>query len=357
MEKYSLIVKTADAEIRALENIPQEHISKLLPIIELTRGRKITRDNQVFYPFDKRLDKLKKVFKGIEVCIDVTSEDSLASPETKMLYNPKDGYAQWISFLTRLKEENVFSNIIPTILWNYNDPYFQENISRQISSLVELFGVVAYRNPIEDDNFYDDLTEFLAETPTIFILDCGYVPQASYNNVAERCIARISNIKSIFRDPDTKYIIASTSYPNNVRMFGDLNTDVLKLTEIDLYNAVAKIHPDIYYGDYGTINPIRNDTIIMAHGWRPRIDVALKDVVFYYRQKRPTGITSYAGTYIQVAKACVNDKSFPPDTNNIWGLRQIQLCADGSVPSSSPSFWISVRMNTHIQQQILSRFL
>lgn len=60
MEKYSLIVKTADAEIRALENIPQEHISKLLPIIELTRGRKITRDNQVFYPFDKRLDKLKK---------------------------------------------------------------------------------------------------------------------------------------------------------------------------------------------------------------------------------------------------------------------------------------------------------
>lgn len=357
MEKYALIVKTGEAEIRALENIPQDRISKIFPIIELTRGRKITRDNQVFYPFDKRLDKLKNVFNGQDVCIDVTSEELLSSPETRMLYNPTNGYANWTSFLRRLKEEGVFNTITPTILWNYNDPNFHENISRQISTLIEHFGVVAYRNPIGDDNLYDDITDFLAEIPTVFILDCEYVPQASYNNVAERCIARFSNIKSIFKHSGTRYFLASTSYPNNVSMFGDLNNDVLKLTEIDLYNAVSKIHPEIYYGDYGSINPIRNDTIIMARGWIPKIDVSLKDVVFYHRQRRPAGITSYSGTYIQVAKSCVSDKNFPEDINNIWGLRQIQLCASGSVPSSSPSFWISVRMNTHIQQQILSRFL
>lgn len=357
MKKYTLIVKTGEAEIRALENIPKERISRLFPIIELTRGRKITRDNHIFYPFDKRLEKLKNVFQGQDVCIDVTSEELLSSSETRMLYNPTNGYANWVSFLYKLKEEGIFNNITPTILWNYNDPNFHDNISRQIASLIDLFGVVAYRNPIVDDNLYDDITDFLAEIPTVFILDCEYVPQASYNNVAERCIARFSNVKSIFKHTDTKYILASTSYPNNVNMFGDLNNDVLKLTEVDLYNTVLKTHSDVYYGDYGSINPIRNDTIIMARGWIPKIDVALKDVVFYYRQRRPSGITSYSGTYIQVAKSCVNDESFPSDINNIWGLRQIQLCASGSVPSSSPSFWISVRMNTHIQQQILSRFL
>lgn len=356
---YCLIVKTGEAEIRALENIPKKYISKVLPIIELTRGRKITRNNQALYPFDKRLDKFKTIFKGQDVCLDVTSDDSLSSPETRYLFDPQNGYKNWISFLDNLKEENVFNQIIPSILWNFNDSDFQNNIKRQIASLIDKFGIVAYRNPIEDENVYDDIIDFLSDIPTFFILDCGYVPQASYNNVAEKCMARLNNIcsKSLFQHPDTQYILASTSYPNNVGMFGDFETDTLRLTEIDLYEAVRNKYPEVRYCDYGSINPIRNDAIIMSRGWIPKIDVSLERTVYYHRQRRPKGTSSYSGTYIQVANSCVMDTRFPSDTKEIWGLRQIQLCAEGSVPSSSPSYWISVRMNTHIQQQILNRFL
>ena len=354
MEKYNIIVKTAEAEIRALENVSSEHITQLFPIIELTRGRKVTRNNVATYPFEKRLEKLKKIFKDQDICIDVTSDPQLASPETKALFNPKNGYENWIKFLIRLKDEGVFRSITPTILWNFedNEDDFEENIKAQISALTNEFGMVAYRNSIEEDSgFYDDLETFLSDTPLIFILDCEYVPRASFRNVAERCIVRFNHLNKILTNKQNKYILTSTSFPNNVTEFGVHERELLTLSEIDLFNTVKAKHPYILYGDYGSINPTRNDTITMSRGWVPRIDVSLPTEVLYHRQKKPKGVTAYADTYIQVAKSCLADEKYPQNIKDSWGLRQIVLCAAGSVPSSSPSFWISVRMNTHIMQR------
>lgn len=358
MGKYNIIIKTGEAELRALEHIPSEYVASVFPIIELTRGRKITKNNSATYPFEKRLERIKKIFIGQEVCIDVTSETTLSSPETEALFSPKNGYKNWIDFLIKLKNENVFSRIIPTVLWNFNDPNFEENISLQISSLINEFGLVAYRNSIEENNdFYNDIESFLKEIPLLFILDCEYVPRASVQNVAQRCIARLNNLKSILEKGKVKFILVSTSYPNNVTEFGDLDNDVLALSEIDLYKAVATTHSEVLYGDYGSINPIRNDAIVMARGWVPKIDVSLPDKVFYHRQRRPKGVTAYADTYIHVAKSCISDEMYPKHLSTIWGLQQIELCADGSVPSASPSFWLSVRMNTHIMQRLKSNII
>jgi len=357
MEKYNIIVKTAEAEIRALENVSSEHITQLFPIIELTRGRKVTRNNVATYPFEKRLDKLKNIFKNQDVCIDVTSDPQLASPETKALFNPKNGYENWIKFLMRLKEEGVFSSITPTILWNFedNEGDFENNIKAQISALTNEFGTIAYRNSIEEDSgFYDDLETFLSDTTLLFILDCEYVPRASFRNVAERCIVRFNHLNKILTNRQNKYILISTSFPNNVTEFGDYEREILTLSEIDLFTTVKAKHPYILYGDYGSINPTRNDTITMSRGWVPRIDISLPAEVLYHRQRRPKGVTAYADTYIQVAKLCLADEKYPQNIKDSWGLKQIELCAVGSVPSSSPSFWISVRMNTHIIQRFQS---
>lgn len=43
MGKYNIIIKTGEAEIRAIEHLPKEVTSSVYPIIELTRGRKITK--------------------------------------------------------------------------------------------------------------------------------------------------------------------------------------------------------------------------------------------------------------------------------------------------------------------------
>ena len=120
-----------------------------------------------------------------------------------------------------------------------------------------------------------------------------------------------------------------------------------KIPKIEL----PKIIPDIsiMYSDYGSINPIRNDNVIMANGWRPRIDVPLETEIFYYRRRKvPKG---YAVTYSLVAVDATRDRRFPSEIKN-WGINQIIIAADGASPGSSPSFWISVRMNIYIEQQL-----
>ena len=53
--KYTVIIKTGEAEIRALENTSSNLLQYILPVIEITRGRKITKNEIETYPFDKRL--------------------------------------------------------------------------------------------------------------------------------------------------------------------------------------------------------------------------------------------------------------------------------------------------------------
>lgn len=352
--KYWTIVKTGEAEIRALENIPKEVLSKTLPLIEITRGRKITKGKTEMYPFEKRLSKLKEIYHGQTVAIDVTSEESLSSPEVDYLYMPESGYKNWIDFLLQLKDENIFTEIIPTILFNFDDIDFERNIVQQIHSLKSNFKTILYRSSIADENCYEDI-EFIGkeidDNNLKIIIDCGYVPQASYKNVSNKCIARISNIKKMVASK-YEYIIASTSFPNNVSDLGDSDSDTFSISEINMYNEILSTHNDVIYADYASINPIRNDTIRMARGWIPRIDVPLKDVIYYYKKRRPKGIRAYASTYTQVARLARSDYRFPHNLSENWGIAQILSCAEGGAPSASPSFWISVRMNIHITQQV-----
>lgn len=351
--KYWIIIKTGEAEIRALENISKDVLSYTLPLIEITRGRKITKNKIETYPFEKRLSKLKNIYKGQTIAIDVTSENSLSSPEVDYLYNPDSGYKNWVNFLIQLKNENVFERIIPTVLFNFEDDNFEENIVKQIQELESNFKTLLYRSDISDENCYEDIeiiNKYIANSNLKIIIDCGYVPQASYQNVAEKCVARINNLKSIITS-SCEYIVASTSFPNNVRDLGDLETDTFSISEIDMYNIILQTHNDIIYADYASINPVRNDTITMARGWIPRIDVPLDKTIFYYKKRRPKGVSAYASTYIQVAQLAYSDFRFP-HTLNIWGIEQICSCAKGGAPSASPSFWIAVRMNIHIAQQV-----
>ncbi|EEC96238.1 hypothetical protein PRABACTJOHN_02363, partial [Parabacteroides johnsonii DSM 18315] len=210
------------------------------------------------------------------------------------------------------------------------------------------------RNDISDENCYDDfelIKQELVDINFYVLLDCGYTPQASYRNVALKCIARIKNLHSIL-DDRINYIVCSTSFPNNVRDLGDVDSDTFSISEIDIYNLISEQCSNIIYGDYASINPVRNDTITMARGWIPRIDTPLERSIFYYKQRRPKGVSAYASTYIQVAQQTVRDSRFPKAIEDNWGVEQIRSCAKGGAPSSSPSFWISVRMNIYIEQQI-----
>ena len=224
----------------------------------------------------------------------------------------------------------------------------------QVKNIKKYFKSILYRNSIADENCYDDfelIKDELVGVNLYVLVDCGYTPQASYRNVALKSVARITNLQSIL-DENVNYIICSTSFPNNVRDLGDVDSDTFSISEIDIYDIVKQECNNVIYGDYASINPIRNDTVVMARGWIPRIDTPLETSIFYYKQRRPRGVSAYASTYIQVAQLTVQDPRFPMSIENNWGIEQIKACAKGGAPSSSPSFWISVRMNIYIAQQL-----
>ncbi len=355
-EKYCLIVKTGEAEIRAIQNSAPNVLQYLFPVIEITRGRSKTVNNITSAPFSNRLQKLKEAFKDMCVGIDITSSEALSSPEVDELYDPTDGYDNWFQFLMSLKKEGCFSEIVPTIVVNNEDEDFDDNLLGQVKSLTSEFSTLIYRTSIEDDiSCYEDLTlikSYLDKKQLIVVLDCGYTPQASYVNASEKCIARINNIKRIITQNIT-FVVTSTSFPDNISDIGDNLTDEFNTTEVSLVNKVQdKCGSDIVYGDYGSISVKRNDNVVMARGWIPRIDIPTGKSTFYFKQRRPKGTTAYSSTYINVANLVVKDPRFPYKLSN-WGVRQVIECAKGATPSSSPSFWISVRMCIHIEQQVL----
>lgn len=358
-KKYCVIAKTAQAELRAMLNLSKDVLDKILPIVELTRGRKVTSKDKkiVTYPYNKLIDRIKEIYRGFDIAFDVTSIESLSSPEIDELFDYSSGYAKWIQLLDGLMSDKPFKSVIPSVLLNYDDKDFEKNVISELHQLNTRFDSIMYRYSIDNEYGIEDLKLITVNFPKtkelLVVVDCEYVPVASISSTVIACNTIISHIKSVLGDRNYKIVLASTTYPNNVAETNNKYADDIPLREIDLYNEVLKENKDVIYGDYGTVNPKRNDNIIMANGWLPKIDVALQTIVYYNRRRRPSGTTAYSSTYEQVARLATSDSRFPFSLIDIWGIRQIIDCSMGAIPSSQPSFWISVRMNTHICQQVI----
>ena len=347
-------MKTGDAELRALENTSID-FSKVLPIIELTRGRKSKSDK--IGNISKRIDKLAHIFSDEVICLDITSSESLSNPEIDELYSPEGGYNNWIQFLKEIDSQNLFKEVIPIILVDTMDDELEKNLLQQVKQLSNNFDKLMYRNNILDDGCYDDIniiSEYINSNGLdfSFVIDCEYVPSGAFRNTKDLVITRIKKIRA--KIPSSHFIVLSTSFPRYVSDIGNDDYDIFPLNEIDIFKGVAQEHPDVLYGDYGSINPIRNDTVTMTRGWIPRIDVPTLNGIYYYRIKNT--IKDYALTYTKVARKVYYDKKFPKELLGNWGIKQIEICKDGDAPGSSPSFWISVRMSIYIAMQLKHRF-
>lgn len=236
---------------------------------------------------------------------------------------------------------------------NYDDSDFELNLKRQLDSLSGSFAELLCRHSLYNKAAIEDVKLIHAHLPDtcrlLVVVDCGWIPAASYADPAKLCIARVKQLKEVLEGRMYAIAVCATTFPNNVSEMGNDAADTFALKEIDLFEEVQKVHSNVIYGDYGSINPVRNDQVFMARGWIPRVDVPLEKSVYYYRERK--GARSYADTYTSIARMAVRDSRFPSD-REAWFFRQIENCALGDAPSSRPSFWISVRMNAHIAQQI-----
>ena len=384
-DNYFLHLKTSQAEVRAWRKISAEDKTKITPILEISKGRQKRRKNNEgpkIYDFGKILDDIVEDFSNgsnqliVDIDVDdiesIETKDKESNEELTKYISPDNGYQGWTDLLNKIEssfQENNrnhnFPNIIPNLLCNPkgdpNEHYM--SIRKQFRRLARKFSCIAYRVPVEDIHFINDLKALKEDIngytdsgKTFYlILDHQHVTPHNVEIRASNTIKLIAETRYIINFP--KIVILASSFPRSVTDIGGDTYGEIRNEEVHLYDRVARLNqgnPPLIYGDYGSIYAGNVDTY-WARGWRARVDFPTsKKITFYHRSK---GIYSKSGSgvasYINIAGKVFGDDNFDGESlNNSWGVEQIKAAANGNVPGRTPSFWISVRFEIHVKQQL-----
>ena len=357
--KYTLQIKTGDAEYRALKNIPKVIFSNpdFRVLAEITRGRKSKNDK--IKEKKKRIDALGDFLDPSSfVFFDITSEESLSNEQIDELYDFQHGYANWDVLFTKL--HNQYSNATPMLLVNDQDEGYV-NFIRQIKTFAEKYNKIGYKiYPAIDANIIEEEIKIIKDnindnTQLFIFYDQGYIVDGLIRIATTRAIDCLGRISAILESiHNVEYIFTSTSFPDSVTSLSGNMNGKIKCSEISLYEQIvsAITNINVSYSDYGSITPKRNDeAAYYSRGWTPRIDVPVisQQQIYYYRQKREK--RDYADVYVDVASKCISDSLFPKGID-CWGVQTIKSAAAGLKPGATPSFWLSVRMNIFIIEQL-----
>ncbi len=348
---YVPIIKTGDAEIRGVENLSSDAKDNITPLFVLTRSRK--SKNKKHGDIFRRLDRLEEAYGNRPFILDLTGDPILSNQQIEELHSSNNGYENWFVFLVSLTED--FPGLIPTIQISDEGvdsaEEFYDRLRNQAKSLGNLFGSIAYRFPLEYEDFNADLSavcEVISSDKIICVVDAGFIAQKKSNIYSEKAISVISELNNFSLG---KIILSATSFPKNPTDFGGEEYGQLNLEECIFFNTANRAtHLELIYGDYATINPIRS-LQAGGRGWIPRIDLPMEELIFYHRSRKSKLGESYATAYTRVAKLVTNDQRYNDLKSKIgdcWGTEQIESAAAGHPKGLSPSYWISVRMNIHM---------
>lgn len=334
---YSPAIRTRRAELVGLSEINDAYESGLLPLFELTRSRR-TKSNPEG-SVEESVSKLIDIVGQAHFVADVTTLKSLANSEVERLLDPENSFGNWTEFVSKYLPKTA----VPVI--HLTDPFDADSVISQINSFLRTQAAIAFRIPSEFENLeelaklVDDELDDLSQVAVY--ADVGMVTARGYRGAH----ARVLEVASIFSDMEPGLFSSlASSFPSTVTPFGDVN-GTFPLHEVALSDALKEEFSDIncIHGDYGCIHPM--DMEGMAINWVPRVDVPLDASLFYHRYRR------HDGGYVRAAEAALRDKQYVP--LDCWADSNVRLAAAGNPAGKAPAFWISVRLNFHIERQLI----
>jgi len=341
---YCPVVSTRDAEFRGFSELSKSTLSHLLPVVELTRSRrsKLNANGDIH----RSLERLLEVVGNLPFIMDVSSSESQQNSQTAELLSPENGFEAWCKFVA----SNVPS-AIPVV--HFLDPFDEGNFLVQLERLGKVSGLVALRIP----TWFDDFPALMSALSTssiqcdfILLLDAAFVRGEAEANAA---LTRMLEMYEVLRSQTSVRFVSTlaSAFPSSVvdPGYGGDEHGILPLHEVMISRKFAeKIPatqdgPKVLYGDYSCIHPL--DFQGTVTNWVPRVDCPLDEIVFYRRYRR------HEGGYVRAAKAVADDAMYRP--LECWGCEQISAAARNDPQGRSPSFWISVRLNIHIERQVV----
>lgn len=342
-EEYSYVytpsLKTSDAELKAYDNLSSDIKSELLPIFELTKSRKTSRN--LNSSVQRRLDQLKKLVEARPFILDLTLHDDQTTPEIGELFVEDNGFENWRNFLADIG----FEHVVPTV--HAFEGCEKTNIAIQAEELERTYGYLCVRiaPDIEDvEEFVKVVFDAVQNTSNVFVvIDGGFILQSGAGYFARKTQSVIKAISAL--GEPAAFIPLASSFPSAVakKDYGGDSFGKFDMEEWLAFEALtAQKIEGLVYGDYGSIHPVRYRT--KGGGWVPRVDEPRNNTYSYRRYRRKDG------GYKKAAEHLVLEAGYMP--MECWGYNQIDDASNGILSGKSPQHWIAVRVNIHITRRV-----
>jgi hypothetical protein len=330
--RYFPSLKTNQSELRALANLRPTALTGVIPVFELTRSRKTTKEPNG--SAERRVEQLLEIYQRPNFIFDLTTEDDFLSPEMELLFDETNGYSNWVEFVNR----HLPNSAIPAL--QYEEGGSRDNFVRQAETLLSRFANIALRLPLSDpeaSQIVDMLVTSVGLERVVIVATLGFLAQEDISVPLARCERFVQTVLAN-RVPG-KLLFCGSSFPKSVGIppYGSDATGIFAANEFSIFEQLLRSHRNwnLAHSDYASVHPLRYPT--RGGSWVPRVDIPLADELAYERRRRDVG-----GYFASALEANRKYGTFLPEC---WGTDQVRLAASGNVPGGSPSFWISVRIN------------
>lgn len=345
---YFPVLKTKDAELRAIGSVDLFYRQKMLPIYEITKSR-ITKKNSLG-DIVKRLEQIRQIQGELPFVLDVTTDEKQINDQIRNILSPVNGYECWREWLG----VNANSNLVPMIHINFEDDEDLGEAKKFVSCVDGKYHRLALRLPVglkegEYEEIIVAITSELKASKLFVLLDGGCIRSlakaASVEMVAKLYQQAFYEIISSASQGDwlERVVCIAGSFPQNVSLEGGGDEHgSFKIFEQSLFVLLRHNRPLLQFGDYASINV--NQIEMRGGTFVPRIDYCDDTTFYYYRKRRDEG------SYVWCAKQVVADSAY--SSLGSWADDEI-ISASLEQPSGiSPSFWISVRACNYMIRRV-----
>ncbi|MBI6910604.1 beta family protein [Pseudomonas palleroniana] len=345
---YFPVLKTKDAELRAISAVDISYRRKMLPVYEITKSR-ITKKNSLG-DIVKRLEQIKNIQGELPYILDVTTDSKQKNTQIESILSPVNGYESWKDWL----DLNCGSHIVPMIHVNFELDEDLREAKSFVSSVTNKYKKMALRLPadLEGEEYEEIINVVISElkdSRLYILLDEGCVRDkvkseglAVVSDAYQKAFDKISSMSNSSEWLE-RIVCVAGSFPYLVSQEGrgDEHGE-FEIYEHSLFVSLKHNRPGLQFGDFASINvkqiEMRGGTFV------PRIDFGTDTTFYYYRKRRN------AGSYVWCAKKVVADPIY--STNHSWGDTEINSASDNTPSGISPSFWISVRACNYMIRRV-----
>jgi hypothetical protein len=348
---YVPILGAKQGEFSALSNLQTQSAARIIPLLDIPNPGP---DKLYEAPMAKTAIKAGKAWGGRNAFLDISKWKPNARTESG-IHVLEYSFAQF-------RTQGVL--VHPVVGYDrWDDPEYSQAL-RNIRSSYEITPCIRLdRESLEDTHdleyFADRINLIMSELfvtakNCYIVIDLGDVSKSSVPDVLADADVAIDAVRSM---GFATVILAGSSMPASINTAVGETDAVGCIPRIEMmaWKAIFEERKDkrIVFGDYAVRNPDSPDGVIAIHA-NGKIRYTINNQCFVVRG-HSKALTRLAIQNKELAKILVSSAHYMGPTFS-WGDSQIFQCSLGTTEMGSPTTWIGIDSNHHIQTVLAEIF-